>query len=420
MAEVRDLSHSLIETLFVGQSPIRLPVLPGSGERSAVASFSSADGHGDSGRQKIIRPYRKTTFTRNEWVMKASYRIGRQRGFTLVELLVVIAIIGVLVALLLPAVQAAREAARRMSCSNNLKNLGLASLNFHDVKKHFPQSIPQWGDERRTVDCATSNAVTNVPEPEPPMGMNGKGWIVDIFPQFEQQAAYDRIVANYSGKFAARANAGRGMGDMDIRDIVSTQLPILTCPSDESSRPSDGQQWYWDQQPGTITATTSYKGCVGDTLLSVDAVPCSRTVDPPATPTSGSPDTHSTMSYNGIFARASYWVPIDLKMVGDGTSNTFLAGENVVFVDYHSAAYFSDGDWATCSIPVNYIPVHLPESEFKSPNFSKAVRGFKSLHPGGAQFAMCDGSVHFIQESIDTASYRALSTRDGGEVVSLQ
>ena len=358
--------------------------------------------------------------------MKHPDRSARH-AFTLVELLVVIAIIGVLVALLLPAVQAAREAARRMTCSNNLKNLGLACLNFHDVKKNFPQSIPQWGDERRTVDCINSNAVTNVSEPDPPMGLNGKGWIVDIFPQIEQQQAYDLIVANYNGKFGARANAGRGMGDMDIRGIVSTQLPILSCPSDESARPSDGQQWYWDAQPGTITATTSYKGSIGDSLLSNDAVPCSTDVDPPATHdnenpqrSSGSTDTHSTLSNNGIFQRASYWAPVNLKMVGDGASNTFLIGENVVFVDYHSAAYFSDGDWATCSIPLNFLPVHMPESEFKSSNFSKAVRGFKSLHPGGAQFVMCDGSVHFVQEGIDTATYRGLSTRDGGEVVSLQ
>jgi prepilin-type N-terminal cleavage/methylation domain-containing protein/prepilin-type processing-associated H-X9-DG protein len=340
------------------------------------------------------------------------------RGFTLVELLVVIAIIGVLVALLLPAVQAAREAARRMSCSNNLRNIGLACLNFQDTKKVFPQSVTQWDWEDRTAECPT---VTNQNVSDPPMGYNGKGWIVDIFPQIEQQAAHNQIVANYTGKFAARANAGRGMGDMDIRSIVATQLPVLTCPSDESAKPSDGQQWYWDAQPGTVTATTSYKGSVGDTLLSVNPdTPCGTDVDPPATPSSGSPDVHHTMSNNGIFQRTSIWAPISLKMVSDGTSNTFMVGENVVFVDYHSAAYFADGDWATCSIPLNYLPVHLPESEFKTGNLSKAVRGFKSLHPGGAQFVMVDGSVHFIQESIDTATYRALSTRERGEIVSLQ
>jgi prepilin-type N-terminal cleavage/methylation domain-containing protein/prepilin-type processing-associated H-X9-DG protein len=347
----------------------------------------------------------------------AAERVFTKRGFTLVELLVVIAIIGVLVALLLPAVQAAREAARRMSCSNNLKNIGLACLNFHDVKKVFPQSVTQWDWEDRTAECPT---VTEQQMPDPPMGYNGKGWIVDILPQIEQQAAHDLIVKNYvcepNRPFAARAATGRGMGDMNIRGIVSTQLPILTCASDESARPSEAQQFYWNF-PGTVTATTSYKGSIGDSLLSEDAVPCSTRAVAPASPTSGSPDVHSTMSNNGMFQRTSIWAPITLKMVGDGTSNTFMVGENVVFLDYHSAAFFADGDWATCSIPLNFLP---PDGDFSGLSFSKAVRGFKSLHPGGSQFVMVDGSVHFVQEDIDVNSYRALSTRDKGEVVAIQ
>ena len=351
---------------------------------------------------------------------KASRRRARS-GFTLVELLVVIAIIGVLVALLLPAIQAAREAARRIQCSNNLKNIGLACLNFHDTKKVFPQSIPHWALDNWAADCTNgANIVTPITDPALPTDYNGKGWIVDILPQIEQPASHDRIVANYNGLFAARANAGRGMGNMAIRDIVGTQLPILSCPSDESARPSDGDQWYWNIQPGTIVATTSYKGCIGDSLLSVEATRCSTHVDPPATSTSGSPDVHNTISNNGIIQRTSIIKPINLKMVTDGSSNTFLVGENVVFVDYHSAALFSDGDWATCSIPLNFLPASLSPEDFKDNDISKKVRGFKSLHPGGAQFVMADGSVHFVQEGIDTFTYRALSTRDGGEVVQLQ
>lgn len=349
-------------------------------------------------------------------------RQGVLRGaFTLVELLVVIAIIGVLVALLLPAVQAAREAARRSQCTNNLKNIGLACLNFHDAKKCFPQSIPQWGFDNRTAECSSggNNVASNVGQ-IPATDYNGKGWIVDILPYIEQPAAHSQIVANYNGLFAARANVGRGMGAMAIREIVKTQLPILSCPSDDSAAPSDTQQWYWNLQAGTITATTSYKGCIGDSLLSVDAAPCSTTVDPPASIDSGSPDTHSTMSNNGIFQRTSIWRPLNLRSVTDGSSNTFLVGENVVFTDYHSAAFFSDGDWATCSIPLNYLPVNLTPEQFKDATLSKSVRGFKSLHAGGAQFVMADGSVHFVQENIDTLSYRALSTREGGEIAKLQ
>lgn len=343
-----------------------------------------------------------------------------RRAFTLVELLVVIAIIGVLVALLLPAVQAAREAARRSQCTNNLKNIGLACLNHHDAKKCFPQSIPQWGFDNRTAECGGSNNVASNVEQTPATDYNGKGWIVDVLPYVEQSAIHSQIIANYTGLFVARANAGRGMGAMAIREIVKTQLPILSCPSDESAAPSENQQWYWNLQAGTTTATTSYKGCIGDSLLSVDAAPCSTTVDPPASVASGSPDTHSTMSNNGIFQRTSIWRPLNLRSVTDGSSNTFLVGENVVFTDYHSAAFFSDGDWATCSIPLNYLPVNLTPEQFKDATLSKSVRGFKSLHAGGAQFVMADGSVQFVQEGIDTISYRALSTREGGEIAKLQ
>ncbi len=357
--------------------------------------------------------------------MKNSYRNRhvREKAFTLVELLVVIAIIGVLVALLLPAVQAAREAARRIQCSNNLKNFGLAVLNFHDSRKHFPQSVTQWGHEKRTVDCASSPAEVPGAGDAPPNGLNGKGWIVDVLPQIEQPGLHDMITQNYDGAFGVNGPFGNGMGKPILADTVATQLPIFTCPSDNSAVPSN-QQYYW---PNRLIATTSYKGCIGDSLLSTNATPCSTQVDPPATfvspgspLNSGSPDTHHTMSNNGIFQRTSIWAPLNMKSISDGTSNTFMIGENVVMVDYHSAAYFADGDWATCSIPINYLPLHLEPAAFKDGNISKGVRGFKSLHPSGAQFVMADGSVHFIQENIDTISYRALSTREGGEVVSFK
>ncbi len=340
-------------------------------------------------------------------------------AFTLVELLVVIAIIGVLVALLLPAVQAAREAARRIQCSNNLKNLGLACLNFHDVAKHFPTSNTQWGHEKRTVDCASSTAPVNVEPPALDVKLTGKGFIVDILPQLEQPAMHDLIAEKSKGKFNVyNANLGQGMGHQALKDIVATQLPVITCPSDPSAIPSDLQYyWYINENNKRLTATTSYKGCIGDSLLSASANPCDLIPIPPAI---GSPDTHSTMSNNGIFQRTSLWQPLNMKSVSDGTSNTFMIGENVVSTDYHSAAYFADGDWATCSIPLNYLPMNQIPSWFQEGTNSKTVRGFKSLHPGGAQFVMVDGSVQFVQEGIDTVSYRALSTREGGEVVNLQ
>src|SRR5258705_994589 len=106
-------------------------------------------------------------------------------AFTLVELLVVIAIIGILVALLLPAVQAAREAARRMSCSNNIKNIGLACISYHDAKKHLPTSVGQWAEEvdRNHVWIGPSGGSLSVANGGP--GWSGKGWIVEILPYIE-------------------------------------------------------------------------------------------------------------------------------------------------------------------------------------------------------------------------------------------
>ncbi len=341
------------------------------------------------------------------------------RGFTLVELLVVIAIIGILVALLLPAIQAAREAARRISCSNNLHNIGLACLNFNDTKKHLPTSVHQWLESWEWKQQGGTWTQVNVAPPARPAGLNGKGWTVDILPAMEEQPMFDLIKAGYVGDFQCEASSGRGLGAVPIRNAIATQLPWLTCPSDPSARPSV-RQWWWGSNTEVLTGTTSYKGVAGDHVI------CKLTSSPgdplcTATPwpdLGSHPDCQNNISCNGLLFRNSWIRPISLKKITDGQSHTLMVGEGVVSQDFHSAAFFSDGTWASCGIPLNFLLLSAPEDELRSTRWNE-VRGFKSLHPGGVQFAMSDGSVHFIPESIDHNVYRGLGTRNGGESVSV-
>ena len=343
-------------------------------------------------------------------------RLSGRSAFTLVELLVVIAIIGVLVALLLPAVQAAREAARRMSCANNLKNIGLACLNFADVEGHMPISISRWPEDFDIRGNWIGPDGGKMAEKNGGPGYNGKGWIVDILPQMEQQALHTQIVADYTGSFGINGPFGRGLGNPKLKDIMAVQQSWMSCPSDPSAIPSE-DQWHW---PKRLTATTSYKGVLGDSAstdgLSPGDVNASQKT---AFPDFGSgPDCHNTVECNGLIWRGNYFNPVELRSITDGQSNTFMVGESVVSQDYHSAGYFADGSWATCGIPLNFFRLGIPPEDVKGVDWFD-MRGFKSLHAGGAQFVMADGSVHFVTENIDGVIYRALATRNGEEAASL-
>lgn len=339
---------------------------------------------------------------------------ARRYGFTLVELLVVIAIIGVLVGLLLPAVQAAREAARRISCTNNMKNVALAVQNYHDTNNELPAGInynSNFGREEYRTPSGTEQAspskyVTN-------KNLNGKGWIVDVLPQLEQQSLYDALKPGFDGSggnnnnFIAVASNGRGMGRRELRTFIDDQLPVLTCPSDPSAIVRE-DLWHWTNVPA---ASTSYKGVAGDTALGevFGAGGLWSNSD-----WGSVPDCFETLGCNGLFWKMSYYEPYSFRNISDGLSNTYLIGEGVVEQDLHSMAYFSDGDWASCNQQLNFF--------LADPSQAKTVwydtRGFRSLHPGGAQFAMVDTSVRFVNEGIDHQVYRAFSTKDGGEVVS--
>ena len=342
----------------------------------------------------------------------------RHNGFTLVELLVVIAIIGILIALLLPAVQAAREAARRMACSNNLKNIGLACLNFHDVQGNLPTSVPVFPDSW-SINPQTGERVWSGPpggeldKANGGPGYHGRGWLVEILPQMEESQMYDGIKEErgFESTFTS-AGSGRGMGRRNVREFyLNNQLSWLACPSDQSATPKDGM-WYFEN---AVVAPTSYKGSIGDTILTPE---CSGT-DTPFLDFGSQPDTHCTDEANGLFFRNSYRNPVKLSEITDGTTHTFMAGEAVVEQDFHSVAFISEGDWATCGIPLNFFLVGVDDSTIKRDRWLE-VRSFKSLHPGGAQFVMADGSVHFVTEGMDHIVYRGLSTRAGDEGARLE
>jgi prepilin-type N-terminal cleavage/methylation domain-containing protein len=355
----------------------------------------------------------------------------KRAGFTLVELLVVIAIIGILVALLLPAVQAAREAARRTSCTNNLRNIGLAVLTHHDAKKHFPVSMGMPGEDWQN------------------RGTPAVGWILNTLPQLEEQPLFDRFVAggafdgNYIWNGCAGSSSGggssgggrsgpggsikRGLASVNngisVCELMQTPLNILHCASDESSRQLSDQQWQW---LGSFVETTNYKGVLGDTWLGVNTIFNGDGTPYPSGNFQGEThphqydlrDCHRDTRCQGIFFRHSYLSPVRIATITDGTSKTFMLGEDLPEFNHHSTAYYSNGDWCTCNLPLNHgLSISPGEVEFFAENWTEA-QGFRSRHVSGANFCAADGSVRFVSEAVDNLVYRTSCTRNGNETVS--
>jgi prepilin-type N-terminal cleavage/methylation domain-containing protein/prepilin-type processing-associated H-X9-DG protein len=343
-------------------------------------------------------------------------------GFTLVELLVVIAIIGILVALLLPAIQSAREAARRASCTNNLKNLGLAVLNHHDVKKHFPVSmgyVLEGGEEPAGVDqpCA--------------------GWILNVLPQLEEQSLYDQFEqgGTFEGSYTTqgggcfRPQPNHGIGSMkngiSVPTLMQTRLPVLECPSDASVQQLSNVQYEWT---ACNVALTSYKGVLGDTFLGQfegstysNDVPweyrSGQYTEPSTSPVSGTDrDCHRDLRCRGIFFRHSYRRPVTIAKITDGTSKTLMIGEDLPDYNKHSTAFYSNGDWCSCNLPLNH-GLTLPPADPTFLNTWWEGQGFRSKHPGGVNFCLADGSVRFVAEDTDNVVYRTSCTRNGSEAL---
>ena len=358
---------------------------------------------------------------------RTEFRIG---GFTLVELLVVIAIIGILVALLLPAIQAAREAARRAQCTNNIKNLALAALTFHDAMKRFPVDEDYSQYPAAKVNLKTGefqyNYYTGQLDPERAgRKLSGAGWIVEVLPQLEEQALYDRFKPHLDLPWQI-LKQGMNANTPELRAAIQVQPEVLKCPSNEFGGPRDDQFPYQgDNVNGetVLVATTCYKGNAGDG-------PFEHVVAPHNTPPgfwTHDPIMRCYLSGDdcyGIFWRYTYRRNgVKIREITDGTSKTFLVGEASP-EDGNSPAWSSDGDWAVTAVQINWdwrtsgnCLDGSGNLSFGQPQCWSQMRGFRSYHPGGVNFALADGSVTFISDDINHLTYRALSTKGWDEVI---
>jgi prepilin-type N-terminal cleavage/methylation domain-containing protein/prepilin-type processing-associated H-X9-DG protein len=280
-------------------------------------------------------------------------RSPRARGFTLVELLVVIAIIGILVALLLPAVQAAREAARSMSCKNQLKQIGLAIQLYHDTHKHIP---PGW-------------ISTNDNDPE---GTPGWAWSTRILPYLEQNSLYENEI-----------DMRIPIDDPLHASAREVRLSVYRCPSDNG-------------KPLVMLASEAD----GSDLLEV-----SRSNYPGVFGTEEIEDAPS--SGNGVFFHQS---DLRFRDIRDGLSNTFFVSERNSELDGSTWTGVVEGAEEAMARVVGVVD-HAPSTH------AEHLDDFSSYHPSGAHFLMGDGSVRLVPEHVDLAIFHALATRNGDEVI---
>jgi prepilin-type N-terminal cleavage/methylation domain-containing protein/prepilin-type processing-associated H-X9-DG protein len=326
------------------------------------------------------------------------------RGFTLIELLVVIAIIAVLIALLLPAVQAAREAARRAQCVNNMKQLGLAIANYESSNGTYPQGSMYFREDgtQSAADCGAPKQFS---------------MFAAILPFVEKGTIYNAL--NYS----------QVTNSLQNYTGLATQVGSYICPSDFKQTPFTF--------PNNGYGQISYAGNSGSKDIFRWYFGC------PAAP-----------SYNNVNGPFVYDSAYRISDVSDGTSNTIFVGEqnrfkndpDSVFQSWSRMAWFSSNNGATRLnglgnvVPTINAPFTVPDVspsplafdwDFDSslPHYTMGQYGFRSQHPGGANFLFGDGSVKFLKQTIQNYGpvvngqltrgvYRNLGTKDGGEVVS--
>lgn len=297
-----------------------------------------------------------------------------RRAFTLIELLVVISVIGVLIALLLPAVQAAREASRRAQCTNNLKQLALAHANYHETFGVFPIGL------HFTFNYSTASQ------------------FVAVLPFLEQKTLYDAM--NFNWVIWSSANT----------TILGVQVNALMCPSDPLAAVTEQfpgdlvfDPTYWFLHNGPFPqAYTSYAGNAGTWFQH-------------------SRDLARLRQLNGVYYR---WSNVRVADIRDGTSQTIGLGEHAVSIIEDDVERIIEGPawaggWWGSTMFTSFFPMN-PQSRVRDEYGDDLCRSWlgaaSSLHPGGANFAFVDGSVRFLKDSIDSWPMDAETARPRGVV----